>query len=184
MKLKTITILLITTALISCSFKNSKNEEQNFNFNKLTQNLNSNNIQLFEVDDQSAVLGAVLKKCLNIDYTKFLGLEKNYLLQKSNVEIANITTFQIKDPAIIPPIQHMTNALFTLPRTNFGDACWEDQYTKPIFSKRVGTTLIVVFSYENFEFPSASASIQTAIIDKPNRYALDDLIQMINSMSD
>lgn len=123
-----------------------------------------------------------LNKCLSPNQKNNLKLKKTYTIKFKGNIISNVTEYEIQKNQLSSSISKITNNFLTTPRSNFSNLCWEETYTKPIYSKNFGTTLFVFSSNENYIFNSKNDSIKSIIENNPQSYFLDDIISIINRL--
>lgn len=181
MKIKTI-ILFTGIHLFGCSTKNHEVSNEIYPTQSFKKTLNKYNIQLISDNLANDLFKSSLEQCLKKNYQQALSFQNSYLFVKSKNIIGNIAFYEIKDPGIVDPIKKITYTLFHMPRINYGSACWEDNFSKPIYSKKINNTLIVLSSLENFKFHYPSASIQTTLTNSPQDYVLDEIINIMEGI--
>lgn len=120
-----------------------------------------------------------LYKCLSPKYTDKIIFKNNYHIIFNKKIIANLTQYRINDINVTSQIEDLTNKFYTTPRNHFSRLCWEESFTKPIFSTYKNLDLLIISSNENYIFNSPNDSIKTNLEKYPEDYHLDNIIKLI-----
>lgn len=167
--------------LFGCTFQKNDISPTNIDIDLLRNSFKIKNLNFVHNKINNDFFSESLSKCLGPNQKNNLKLKNTYTIKFKDNIISNVTEYEIQKNQLSSSVNKITNNFLITPRSNFSKLCWEDTYTKPIYSKNFGTTLFVFSSNENYIFNSKNDSIKSTIENNPQDYYLDDIISIINN---
>lgn len=171
--------IMLSFFFIGCTFKDDNNSLNNEDINLLQNKFKIKKLVFAKNQNNNDFFSESLNKC--IKSKNKIKSKNTYTIKYNDNIISNVSEYQLQEQQQLSSISEIADTFLTTPRANFSNLCWEDSYTKPIYSKKIGTTLLVFSSNENYIFSSKNDSIKSVIENNPQNYYFDEIISIINS---